>query len=45
MRKRILLLSLALTTACLTFAQSKPLRIILVGDSTVAPKNGWGPGF
>ena len=20
-------------------------RIILVGDSTVAPKNGWGPGF
>jgi lysophospholipase L1-like esterase len=22
-----------------------PLRIVLVGDSTVAPKNGWGPGF
>jgi lysophospholipase L1-like esterase len=22
-----------------------PVRIILVGDSTVAPKNGWGPGF
>ena len=21
------------------------VRIILVGDSTVAPKNGWGPGF
>jgi lysophospholipase L1-like esterase len=24
---------------------SAPVRIILVGDSTVAPKNGWGPGF
>ena len=22
-----------------------PARIILVGDSTVAPRNGWGPGF
>ena len=22
-----------------------PVRIILVGDSTVAPVNGWGPGF
>jgi lysophospholipase L1-like esterase len=22
-----------------------PMRIILVGDSTVAPRNGWGPGF
>jgi lysophospholipase L1-like esterase len=22
-----------------------PVRIILIGDSTVAPKNGWGPGF
>jgi len=21
------------------------VRIVLVGDSTVAPKNGWGPGF
>jgi lysophospholipase L1-like esterase len=27
------------------WAQAAPLRIILVGDSTVAPKNGWGPGF
>jgi lysophospholipase L1-like esterase len=26
-------------------AQSDPVRIILVGDSTVAPGNGWGPGF
>jgi lysophospholipase L1-like esterase len=22
-----------------------PIRVILVGDSTVAPKNGWGQGF
>lgn len=22
-----------------------PIRIILIGDSTVAPRNGWGPGF
>src|ERR1044071_2582050 len=22
-----------------------PIRVILVGDSTVAPVNGWGPGF
>jgi lysophospholipase L1-like esterase len=22
-----------------------PIQIILVGDSTVAPRNGWGPGF
>src|SRR5262252_10688703 len=25
--------------------QLAPVRIILVGDSTVAPGNGWGPGF
>ncbi len=24
---------------------SGEIKIILVGDSTVAPKNGWGPGF
>jgi enterochelin esterase family protein len=24
---------------------ARPIRIILVGDSTVAPQNGWGPGF
>jgi lysophospholipase L1-like esterase len=27
------------------FGQLAPVRIILVGDSTVAPGNGWGPGF
>ena len=26
-------------------AQNVAVRIILVGDSTVAPVNGWGPGF
>src|SRR5436190_1937513 len=26
-------------------AQLAPVRIILVGDSTDAPGNGWGPGF
>lgn len=26
-------------------AQTAPVRIILVGDSTVTPINGWGPGF
>jgi lysophospholipase L1-like esterase len=29
----------------LAAAQTAPVRIILVGDSTVAPVNGWGPGF
>lgn len=33
-----------LATAAIANAQP-PIRIILVGDSTVAPKNGWGPGF
>jgi hypothetical protein len=31
--------------AGLAHAQNSPIRIILIGDSTVAPKNGWGPGF
>ena len=39
MTKILLVLTLA---ACAT---AQPLRIILVGDSTVAPGNGWGPGF
>ncbi len=38
---------LCLATMALAVAQSPlaPVRIILVGDSTVAPINGWGPGF
>jgi lysophospholipase L1-like esterase len=36
----------AFLTAALAFAQAPaPVRIILVGDSTVAVKSGWGPGF
>jgi lysophospholipase L1-like esterase len=36
---------LALSGAIFAMAQTAPVRIILVGDSTVALKNGWGPGF
>lgn len=38
-----ILVFLAFTTP--VSAQTSRVRIILVGDSTVAPKNGWGPGF
>jgi lysophospholipase L1-like esterase len=39
------ILGLVLLCVASTFAQTAPVRIILVGDSTVALKNGWGPGF
>ena len=26
-------------------SSTKPVRIVLVGDSTVAEESGWGPGF
>jgi len=45
MHKNIFLLFLALLITREGFAQLPPVRIILVGDSTVAPGNGWGPGF
>jgi lysophospholipase L1-like esterase len=35
--------ALALVGACVAFAA--PVRIVLVGDSTVNPGGGWGPGF
>jgi lysophospholipase L1-like esterase len=35
----------ALALAASAMAQTTPVRIILVGDSTTAPGNGWGPGF
>src|SRR6266700_3778420 len=42
---RTLLLScLAIACAAIPGA-AQTVRIILVGDSTVAPHNGWGPGF
>jgi lysophospholipase L1-like esterase len=34
-----------LFAAFAAMAQPAPVRIILVGDSTTAPGNGWGPGF
>src|SRR5438876_1671139 len=45
MRGSISLLSVVFLIAGLAFAQLPPVRIILVGDSTVAPGNGWGSGF
>jgi len=42
---KIALLLLSFLAASPAFAQLPPVRIILVGDSTVAPGNGWGPGF
>jgi len=51
MRKQILFPFLALLTAVSVVAQSlppmplPPVRIILVGDSTMAVRSGWGPGF
>jgi lysophospholipase L1-like esterase len=39
------LLFAAVLAACSAMAQPAPVRIILVGDSTVAVGNGWGPGF
>jgi len=50
-RSRILSSAVTFFTAASALAQPSPqaplppVRIILVGDSTVAPKNGWGPGF
>ena len=39
----------ALLVSCAGFSQtgssSKEVRIILVGDSTMAVQSGWGPGF
>lgn len=51
MIKNFLLPAAALITAAFSLAQTAaqaplpPVRIILVGDSTMAVKSGWGPGF
>jgi lysophospholipase L1-like esterase len=42
MQKILCVFACALAVAA---AAPAAVRIILVGDSTVAPKNGWGPGF
>jgi lysophospholipase L1-like esterase len=39
------LLSLLLLATPFALAQAPPVRIILVGDSTMAVESGWGPGF
>jgi lysophospholipase L1-like esterase len=38
------LLFCAFVAAC-AFAQDRPVRIVLVGDSTVNDQGGWGPGL
>src|SRR4051812_2672006 len=40
-------LAIVFATVQVPFArgQVKPIRIVLVGDSTVAEESGWGPGF
>jgi lysophospholipase L1-like esterase len=51
MRKRILFSAITLLVAASVFAETPsqapvpPIRIILVGDSTMAVRCGWGPGF
>jgi lysophospholipase L1-like esterase len=51
MRKQIFFSAVTLLVAASTWAQSNapttlpPIRIILVGDSTMAVRSGWGPGF
>src|SRR5258708_33050096 len=51
MRKQIFASAITLLIAASVFAQSNaatalpPIRIILVGDSTMAVRSGWGPGF
>jgi len=43
--RALLSIFVLITVTSLAPAQTAPVRIILVGDSTVAPVNGWGPGF
>jgi len=40
---KLLLLNLVALVACVNAAT--PVKIVLVGDSTVNPEGGWGPGF
>ena len=49
MRKQIFFSAITLLAAASVLAQAPaplpPVRIILVGDSTMAVRSGWGPGF
>jgi lysophospholipase L1-like esterase len=42
---RFFLIGLFTVVSAVPQAASQPVRIILVGDSTMAVKSGWGPGF
>ena len=42
---RSLLLASFFLALAIGFAGAEPVCIVLVGDSTVAPGSGWGPGF
>src|SRR5262245_59988748 len=42
----VLFMKRSLAAACIVFSLSgAPLKIVLVGDSTVNDEGGWGPGF
>jgi len=43
--QRLFTLAFCFLISPFALAQSVPARFVLVGDSTVAPVNGWGPGF
>jgi lysophospholipase L1-like esterase len=46
MRTGFSVLAMVLLVGCgMASAQGKPVKIVLVGDSTVALEGGWGPGF
>lgn len=45
MYPRVLILCSLAALAVSAAAERKPLRIVLVGDSTVNDDGGWGPGF
>lgn len=38
-------LVLLVAVSALAFGQQRPVKIVLVGDSTVNDQGGWGPGF
>jgi len=44
-RSALLMLCIAASAAAQSTSSLQPVRIILVGDSTVAVKSGWGSGF
>jgi lysophospholipase L1-like esterase len=45
MKKVLQLATLMAVMTGAAFAQAKPIKIVLVGDSTTAVQGGWGPSF